>query len=245
MTTITRAALAVLTAATLGGPALSADRDYDLPPFDAVEIATGIDAVVTHADTRSIRASVRDERHFDHLELDVRDGTLRARLERSFLDFILEGGILGEIVRGGDTGVRLEIALPRLEEVEARSGASVTVTDVPSGAGFEADAASGATITVTGIDAREVELSASSGASVTASGTCVEVEAGASSGARIDSAALACEDADATASSGASVAVNASGAVAARASSGGNVQVAGSPARVQVDESSGGSVDVD
>ncbi len=110
----------------------------------------------------------------------------------------------------------------------------------PTYTGFEAS--SGSSITGSSLQLADVEISASSGASIELSGACKALRGGASSGARYSGKDLKCETANLHASSGANVQAFATGVASGDASSGASVNFFGNPARLDRDESSGGSV---
>lgn len=106
------------------------------------------------------------------------------------------------------------------------------------------DASSGASATATGVESTGFAAQASSGAAVTIAGSCGAFSADASSGASLSARAFKCKTLNADASSGASITAFASESVAADASSGGSISVSGGPKSVTQESSSGGSVSV-
>lgn len=97
---------------------------------------------------------------------------------------------------------------------------------------------------LTGVTSALVELSASSGSEIDITGECEHLDARASSGATIEANELRCDTVDVTASSGASADVFAREALESRASSGGDVDVYGSPSSTDISDSSGGGTDL-
>jgi len=110
----------------------------------------------------------------------------------------------------------------------------------PAYTGFEAS--SGSSITGSNLQLADVEIDVSSGASIELSGACKTLRGDASSGAHYSGKDLRCETANLEASSGASVQAFAVSAASGDASSGASVNFFGNPARLDRDESSGGSV---
>lgn len=110
----------------------------------------------------------------------------------------------------------------------------------PAYVGF--DASSGSSITGSNLQLADVEIDVSSGASIELSGACKTLHGDASSGARFTGKDLKCETASVEASSGASAQAFAVSAASGDASSGASVDFYGNPARLDRDESSGGSV---
>lgn len=239
-----RRTLAIATAATaglvLGTAAFAQSADYDLDGFDRVDIATELDARITQGDSFSVTAESRSQDALDNLELSVDGGVLSARFEQSFLDFIISGGLVGQLLSSGNA-ITINITVPALAGVTASSGADVNVVAVTSER-LELDASSGADIAVTDAVLGQAILGSSSGSGIEITGTADSVEANASSGSEIDADDLVSDTAVAEASSGADVSVHATTRIKAGASSGGDIEVRGNPAERDVDASSGGDV---
>jgi len=238
-------ALAVAATAGLlaGAPAFAQSADFDFSGFDRVDIATGLDARITQGDSFSVRAESRSQDALDHLQISVDGSTLTARFEQSFLDFIISGGLVGQLLNSGNA-ITIDVTLPALAGVTASSGADVGVIAVTSER-LELEASSGADITVTDAVLGHAIISSSSGSEIEISGTADTVEADASSGSEIDAENLVCSNAVADASSGANISLHATARVKAEASSGGDIDVRGNPADRDVDASSGGDVNFD
>jgi hypothetical protein len=227
----------------LGTAAFAQSADFDLSGFDRVDIATGLDARISQGDSFSVHAESRSQDALDHLQISVDDGVLTARFEQSFLDFIISGGLVGQLLNSGNA-ITIDITLPALAGVTASSGADIDVIAVTSER-LELDASSGADIKVTDAVLGQAVLSASSGSDIEIDGTADAVEADASSGSDIDADGLVAGNAVAEASSGADISVHATARIRAEASSGGNIEVRGNPAERDVDTSSGGDVNFD
>lgn len=243
MRSTTILALAAAMGMTASTTAFAQSRDFDLTGFDRIDIATGLDAVVTLGDGFSVHAESRSQDALDNLDVTINDGVLTARLEQSFLDFIVSGGLVGMLLNNGNA-VKFTITVPALAGVDASSGADVALPGF-KGEGLELSASSGADIAVTDAVLGSVVANASSGSDIALSGQAQAIDADASSGADIDAEHLATVAATAHASSGAGVSVRASQSVKAEASSGGDIDVYGNPASRDVDASSGGDVNFD
>ena len=138
---------------------------------------------------------------------------------------VANGTLIVEPVRGwswrGHRDALVRVTMPRVEGLDASSGAEIRARGVNGGA---------------------VSLEASSGAELQVAGTCATFAADASSGARIAAADLRCESGSVDVSSGANVHVYASNRINVDASSGGNVIAHGNPGIGDIDLSSGGSL---
>jgi len=235
--------LAASAALLLSTTAFAQSRDFDLTGFDRIDIATGLDARVTLGEAFSVSAQSRSQDALDNLELRVVDGALQARIEQSFLDFIIGGGLVGMLLSSGNA-VTVDITLPALAGVSASSGADVDLLAIRADQ-LALDASSGADIRAENAALGSVTIKASSGADVEIAGSADTLVADASSGADIDADDLRAKTVTAAASSGAGISVHATASIRAKASSGGDIDVSGNPGRRDLDESSGGSIDLD
>ncbi len=233
---------ALIAAAALSlaaAPALAETRTFDFPPFEGIDVATGLTAVVTRGDKQSVYAEASSAAVLDRLDLKVRKGKLYAKHHTDLIDVILSGGILNMLNNKND--VTIYITVPELTGISASSGANVEA-DFLAGRHPYVGASSGAEITVSNLDVLKLDLSTSSGAGITASGNCDELEMHFSSGAHIRAKDLSCEVVDISGSSGASADVTAENAVTGGISSGASLRLSGDPEKIDVESSSGGSV---
>jgi hypothetical protein len=138
---------------------------------------------------------------------------------------VVNGTLVVEPVRGwswrGHRDALVRVSMPRVEGLDASSGAEIRTRGVNGGA---------------------VSLEASSGAELEVAGACGTFDADASSGSRIAAAELRCESGRVEVSSGANAHVYASNRLDVDASSGGNVVAHGNPGIGDIDLSSGGSL---
>jgi hypothetical protein len=243
MPKVTPFALAATASLLLSTAAFAQSKTFALEGFDRIDIATGLDAQVTLGESFSVTAQSRSLDALDHLQVELDGGTMTARFEQSFIDFIISGGLVGQLFNSGNA-ITLEVTVPALAGVTASSGADVELTGMTSER-LELDASSGADIAARDAVIGEAILAASSGATIEIGGTADTVQAEASSGSDIYADGLVSRNATAQASSGANIAVHATAGVRAQASSGGDVDIHGNPATRDIDESSGGDVTFD
>ena len=222
---------AVSAAFLLATPAFAETRTIELPPFTALDVSSGIDAVVKVGGPQSVTAEATDKRMLDDLQLKVENGTLKAYIDWSLFD----------LFSFGHNGIKLTIAVPSLTRVEASAGADIDADGV-TGDALSFNSSSGADLRLTAVAGKSIALNASSGANIKADGTCETGKANASSGSDIEVADLLCATMDANASSGSDLEVHASKSVKANASSGSDLTVVGNPADVKQESSSGGDV---
>lgn len=216
----------------LAAPALAETRTIELPPFSALDISSGIDAIVTVGGTQSITAEAADKRLLDDLQLKVEGNTLKAYYDWSFFDLFSFGD---------RDRIKLTITVPALNKVEASAGSDVEATGV-SGDTLTFRASSGADLTLRAVAGKSIDLNASAGAGLKIDGTCEDGKANSSSGSDLDAEDLLCATMDANSSSGSDLDVHASKSVKANASSGSDLTVYGNPAEVEQESSSGSDI---
>ena len=216
------------------GPATAETRTYELPPFDSVSVSSGLTAIVDVGGPQSVRAEAPSESILDQLKVDVRNGRLELGLETGIVQWLFGPGQQQPFV--------IHVSAPEIKAAEASSGADVEVNGM-AGETLSLGASSGAALAATGTSGGNVSLDVSSGADLKVAGKCATLTAGASSGATLEARDLLCEEVNADLSSGAHAEVHAQQAIGADASSGAGIVVHGSPADVEIDTSSGGSVD--
>lgn len=221
-------------AAAAGSPAFGASTTYELEAFSAVEISAGIHATIEVGPPQSVRAESPSQRDLDDLVVEVRNGRLRVYTDWNLLD----------LFDFGTRRIEMSITVPTLDDAEATSGAGIDATGI-SGETVALKATSGARIDATGVAGKEFKLEATSGATVEVEGACGSADIKVTSGATLRADRLECTDVAVDSSSGATAIVFASASVKADASSGARIDVRGKPASVDVDESSGGDVDID
>jgi hypothetical protein len=140
----------------------------------------------------------------------------------------------GDILAANFRAEMLDIHASSSGDVEARSHGAGKVT---------VEASSSGDVELHSLGSAEFVVEASSSADVELAGQCASIEVEASSSADVDANELNCKSAQITASSSADVSVHASEEVTARASSGGDIYVSGSPPIRDISKSSGGDVD--
>jgi len=202
---------AILAAALTATVTAHADdtTTYDFSGFDEIDVAAGIEVIYMTKPDYSVTAKF----HRGGPE----DLKVRQEGERLYISKKMKSGW------GDNLRVTVTVTSPKLTEIEASSGSSVSASDVA---------------------ADSFTLKASSGASAEVTGTCGAITVKASSGGSADARGFKCEDVSASASSGGSVEAYASKSATSKTSSGGSVDIWGNPASRDANESiSGGSTD--
>jgi hypothetical protein len=132
----------------------------------------------------------------------------------------------------------------RAETLDLHSSSSGDIKAIMVGTGqVRIEASSSGDLELKSLDAAEFLVEASSSADVELSGQCTSIKVEASSSADVDANGLTCLSAKIMASSSADISVSASESVEARASSGGDIYISGSPEIRDVSLSSGGDIE--
>jgi hypothetical protein len=222
---------------------MTESRSYDFTGFDTLIVSTGVRAIVTIGGAHAIRVEAREASTLERLEVSVAGGRLHIGFARNFLDFVLSGGLMELLRNGGDFGVTAYVTVPALNGAEASSGGSIEASNVQSER-FRADASSGGKVTLLGVAGGEFRVAASSGGNAEIEGSAAELDAAASSGGRVRADRLSVARGRLEASSGGSLEANVTGRVRAHASSGGHIDIIGSPTDRDINSSSGGHVGI-
>lgn len=194
-----------------------------------IDAHAGFDVVVTQGSTSKAVITV-DGRLKPYLRATVEDGVLSI----GFNDLPRE---LQRV-----KGRKAEVTVGSLEKLEAHSGAKVTGIGSFTADECEIDVHSGALVENIDVTAKEIEIEVHSGARAVVSGSTDKLEAKTHSGASCDLYGLKAVNAAVSASSGSSLGCWATGSLKAKASSGASVRYTGTPADLNVSNSSGGSV---
>lgn len=227
---------AVVAAAVIllsGSVAMAESRTYDMPSFEAVDVSTGISAIVEVGGPQKIEAEAANAATLDRLKVEVRGVTLHLSIDGNIVSWLFSLGQQRPMV--------VRVSAPSIKAADASSGADLDIKGMKGG-GLSMSASSGAAISAQQVSGERVSLDTSSGGTLKASGTCTNLVASASSGGNLEARDLSCADVTVDVSSGGHAEINAREAIRANASSGGSVTVHGGPQKVDVNSSIGGSV---
>lgn len=225
------------------GPVYAQDRNFDLAGFTGIDIANGITAKVTQASTFSVTANAQNPDALDKLRIEVLDGVLVARLDTSFADFVLSGGIIG-LLKHGSNAITVDIELPALDSAEVSSGAKIALHEITAST-LVLDASSGARLELPDASVEQLTARTTSGSTMTLSGNADAINLDASTGSDIHADGLEANDGTLEASSGAVVHARLSSKVRASASSGGVITVEGNPEHRDTTSTGGGAVHIE
>ncbi len=193
--------------------------------FTEVRGSAGLDVYLTQGDENKIVVEA-DENLLQYIETDVEDGKLHITTSENI---------------GHSKAKKVYVTYKELTNVEASSGADVTVNSVIKSERLSLKSSSGADLKVE-VFSKELSAKSSSGSDLKVSGKASSFTADASSGSEIDAKELFVATCNAEASSGAEVTVNVKDNLETHVSSGGNVNYYGDPISVNSNKSSTGSV---
>jgi hypothetical protein len=212
--------------------AFAETKTLDIAQFHAVDVSSGIRAIVSGGKPLSVVADAKEAKDITDLRYEVRDGVLHLWYEWT----------IGDIFNWSNRDITVTIGVQQLDGLEASAGASIDAA-VVMGEDIDLEASSGASIKTTAIEGMFYAIEASSGARIETSGFCETADIDVSSGASVAAKTLDCRKVKLQASSGASVEITARDTIDAEVSSGGHAAVFGKPSVDHLETSSGGSVD--
>lgn len=217
----------------VSAPVLAQDAakggQIDVPDFHGVAVGHGI-----HAEVKPGPKSVRLEGSSDdlsRLKLEVRDGVLTTKVEKS-----------GMFFSRGLGNVRLYVTNPRVESVTASGGSHVNAeaTRVET---FEVEASGGSQLRITDLDSRKLDVEASGGSQLSLKGRTDELEISASGGSVIEANKVQAESLEVEASGGSEIQAAPERSIEGELSGGSRVRSFTKPKHVQVDSSGGSGVE--
>lgn len=203
---------------------VSEERDIS-SNFETIKVQQGINLYLTQGNSTDIKVEA-DDNIIDLLITEVKNNELKIFFEKN-------------VYRAKSKNVYL--TTDDISEIRTSSGANVKSENTLQVTSLDLDSSSGSSIKLE-VNAEEITSESSSGSHIKIYGKTTTFSAKSSSGSSIDAEDLKCEEAYAKASSGANIDLNVSEKLTAKASSGGDIDYEGSPADVNKDTSSGGSV---
>lgn len=213
-------------------------KNYEFSSFNKVEAQEGLNVSVQPSDKFVVEAIADKSDLLDKLEI-IQDG------DHLIIKRKTDWGITGLIdwMNNWTDRVQINVLMPNLESAEASTGADLRIGAFNSEK-LHLEVSTGADLIVSDITAGNLSVDATTGANLTVTGTCDMVVADASSGADIWAKDLVCEDGRVEAASGADVDVSISEKVKAEAWSGGTANIHGTPKTTEIEEGSGGKVNI-
>jgi hypothetical protein len=211
-------------------PSLAESKTFDVEPFTAVSISSGLVGFVADGPEQSVTVDGANDAVLSRLQVAVRNGRLEVGIEWNPIEYLFSLGQRPEIT--------VHVVAPAISSVDASAGANV---DVAAPLVSSLGSSSGAHLVAKAIAADRLVIDASSGASIEAVGTCERLDVSASSGAGVLARDLQCGEVDADASTGAHLTVWATERVTADASTGAEIAIGGNPSHADLDSSVGGN----
>jgi hypothetical protein len=157
---------------------------------------------------------------------------------------LILAGQAGQVSLRASSSGDLDASKLESESLKLDASSSADVLALVRNGTLDIDASSSADVAVTAFASSRVSVHASSSADVELTGSCETLDITASSSADVAAHALPCTTGKVQASSGADIAAFLKGSVEASASSGGGIDVSGNPPSRDVNESSGGHVEI-
>ncbi len=195
--------------------------------FSSIDVGEGIKVTLTMGEKESVEVTAPAD-YIDNVITEVESGELNIHIKEN---------------NTGNKGRKVEVHVTavNINGIDVSSGASLKTSNAIKTEQIKISVSSGADAKVE-FNAEKASASSSSGASCTLKGSANYFKTDASSGSHITANDVKAQHVIADVSSGASIKVHAEKEIEADASSGGSVSYSGSPAIIDVDKSSGGSV---
>lgn len=211
-------------------PAIAASNSYDYKHFSSIEANRGVHVTVVAGDDFQVTTHASRQRLLRRIKISQSGDTLKISRRGSSI-----------FLWGMADRYEVTVTVPSLEMIGASSGAEFEVSgDVSTP--LAVFASSGSAVTLDDVALGELSVRVSSGAEITASGSCSSLHVRASSGSEVDAEDMVCDVADIRTSSGAEVDAHVTEMLAAKASSGSDIDVTGSPTVTRQETSSGGDL---
>lgn len=219
-----------LCTAVQAAPTSDSRQTRKVSEFHGISVSSGIDLYLTQKDIQEVNVEA-DEEDMKNLITKVEGGILRIYMkERSFLNF-----------GWSHSPRKVYVSFKNLDRLEASAGADVVSQSVLNLEKLEVNSSSGSHVKLE-LNAKNVSAESSSGSNINLKGKGDHFHANASSGSDIDAGGFEAKICNANVSSGADIKVYATEQIDANASSGGDIAYSGSPARKNINQSSGGGI---
>lgn len=233
---LSRLVFAVITMFTLSASAVvwAETKSFELSGFDGISAAEEIHVKITKGDAFQIIVESKDPEQLERLELKVRSGILRTRMEAELFSANLEEKEL----------VTIRVIMPSLILAKATKGAIITA-DAMRGTDSKLMADGGSLLEINEIEGGSMSVDVSNGAHIkTADGTCTSLSADISDGSSLKMKKVECVKVEIDASSGSEASVYAEEAIDADSSTGSIVYVYGAHKLVRISVRTGGEVEL-
>jgi Putative auto-transporter adhesin, head GIN domain len=200
--------------------------------FTAISVSSGIDLYLEYGQEEKVSVD-GDLDEISKIITEVKDGTLYIyKKNKSGLNF------------GFHNSCEVSVTAKILEVLDASAGSEVKGRNQFSGSEFRLNTSSGSEVKID-VVYDKIKADASSGSEIRLNGKTRLLEVTISSGSEIDACDLAADIVRADVSSGGQACVNAISELHANASSGGDIDYAGSPKSIDINKSSGGRISRD
>ena len=203
------------------------DQQRDLKDFDGIKACCSLKVELTQGSQFSVLVKA--------------ESNLQEYIETKVLGNTLEIGFKDRVSLKPTEDIEIYITMPELTEIDASSSADIFTKGTFRGEKIKLESSSGSYVKAM-FTGGSVYVDASSGGDVVIKGKADYVKAEASSGARVNANDVTAKEGKAEVSSGANIRLNVTETLKADASSGGRVEYSGSPANVDSEASSGGSI---
>jgi hypothetical protein len=193
--------------------------------FESISASAGIDVILIQDSVVKVVVEA-DENLQDNIKTEVSNGELKISPEKWIRKSKMK---------------TVYVTFKSIHSFEASSGSDVKSKSALKLSSLDLSATSGAKIDLS-LVVNDLTIEGSSGGDIDLSGSVENLSVDGSSGVNIKASDLQSKTCNAGASSGATIKIYVSEKIIAKASSGGNISVAGNPKEKNIEKSSGGDV---
>ena len=193
--------------------------------FSAIKATEGLNVYLTQSDNESIKVEA-DENLQELILTEVEDGVLKIHTKENI---------------GNSTSKKVHISFKDISSITSTSGSNIYATNTINVDRLDLKSTSGSNMKLD-VNTTDLNCKSTSGSNLKLSGKTIKLVAEATSGSNMKAADLMAESSEVKGTSGANITVNSSKELYARASSGSNVKYYGNPEKIDISDSSAGSV---
>lgn len=195
--------------------------------FTSIDAKNGLEVYIKQGNTFYVEVEA-DANLQEHIITEVKNDVLTVYCDANIFNYVAK---------------KVLIEVPNVTNISASSGVTINSLNKLNYADLNIKSSSGSQVKLN-LKSNILNCDSSSGSQITLTGDAENVSTDTSSGSSIDLSQLIANNVDADASSGSSTIVNVKNKLIAKASSGSSIDYISKPLKLEVNESSGGSVSI-
>lgn len=203
----------------------------DVTSFHGINVSTGIQLILTKGDKEDIAVSAAAAEYRDKIVTKVENGILKIYYEN----------VLAMNTKNGKKELKAYVSYKSLDQLNATTGAEVTIDGVLKAASFKMNVNTGATVEGA-VDIDDLQVDQNTGSIVTLTGDAAKINVVGDTGSMFKGIDLKTSSCDVTASTGAGVYITVQKELYVKANTGGFVKYKGDAGVREIKTNTGGSV---